>query len=558
MAEAPASGTIGAGRGTRGDSARPGDGAAGPADSPRPSRRRPWWVWAVPFAGVLAVLLARNAFLFTTPLYETADVGADSILIEQARRFSLFVGNYSREHFNHPGPAFLYVQSFGETVFWSWLHAVPTAWNGQLIAMYALNALFAAFVVGVGYGWGGSARGGLAALLAVLALAAVHPAVFSTDWMPYIYVPAYLAFLVAIASVAAGRTADLWIAAVAGWFCVHGHACFLFFVPGLTACAVIALAWPRRRRLGPALRSFFARRRRAWVPAAVISALFLLPVAAELVRHGPGNYLKYFGYGTSAKAGGHTAGQVLGYVAWYWGPSLGWLLALAALAVACAATWWCPAGRVRRLCVSLLAFNVVSTLLTLFYTAVGVDSLSRYYMEYFYWSAPAVMVLVVALALSEAARGHARAATAALGVAALAAGVAFAAAGQSRTSTLWVEPALPHKTERATDASMAEGVSHLAALAHGKTVVMQVDHNAWPTATGLFVQAERAGVPMCVVNSYWAFMMTRQFICTPREQAEGKTFYLWQYASIPAHVPWAFRFNWTVATTEKGDGVLKT
>jgi hypothetical protein len=61
--------------------------------------------WGVPFVLVLTVLLVRDAFLFGTPEHEQADMGADSILIEQARRFTLLVGNYSREHFNHPGPA---------------------------------------------------------------------------------------------------------------------------------------------------------------------------------------------------------------------------------------------------------------------------------------------------------------------------------------------------------------------------------------------------------------------------------------------------------------------
>jgi len=76
---------------------------------------------------VLAVLLVRNAFLFTAPEYEDADMGANSILIEQARRFTLLVGHYSRYHFNEPGPAFLYVQAWGESLFYEALHVVPTA-----------------------------------------------------------------------------------------------------------------------------------------------------------------------------------------------------------------------------------------------------------------------------------------------------------------------------------------------------------------------------------------------------------------------------------------------
>src|SRR5215469_18343946 len=234
-----------------GGTRRPGPGLrrAARSDDAVGRRHRPWWVWTVPFAAVLGVLLVRNAFLFSTPLHEDADMGANSILIEQARRFSLLVGHYSRYKFNHPGPAFLYVQSWGESLFWSLLHVVPTAWNGQLIAVYALNALFAALVVGTGYGVTRSLRAAAAFTAALLAFAAVKPAVFSSDWMPYILIMPYLAFLVATASVAAGNLRDAWIAALAGWFLINGNVAFLFFVPVAAGCCVVALGWPRRRHL---------------------------------------------------------------------------------------------------------------------------------------------------------------------------------------------------------------------------------------------------------------------------------------------------------------------
>ena len=140
---------------------------------------------------MLTLLLARNAFLFTSPEYEDADMAANSILIEQARRFTLLVGNYSRVGFNHPGPAFLYVQAWGESLFYDVLHLVPTAWNGQLIGLYLLNA-----AVRAGR-WRSSTAGparsaGRLAACAVLAAVrgSLHPAVFNSDWMPYLYVPA--------------------------------------------------------------------------------------------------------------------------------------------------------------------------------------------------------------------------------------------------------------------------------------------------------------------------------------------------------------------------------
>src|SRR5690242_6685796 len=190
-------------------------------------RIRAWWV-VVAATAVLAVLLwVRNRFLFSTRLYEDADMGANSILVEQARHFTLLVGNYSRDHFHHPGPAYMYVMAAGESLFWVWLHVVPTAWNGQLLAVYVLTSLFVGLVAGVGYGWTRSLRGAAACFAAVVALAAAHPAVLSSDWMPYLYVLAYVTFLIAAASVAAGRGRDAWIVALTGWFLIHGHACFL-------------------------------------------------------------------------------------------------------------------------------------------------------------------------------------------------------------------------------------------------------------------------------------------------------------------------------------------
>ena len=138
-----------------------GTAAAGTSDAaaaPAGGGRRPWWVWAVPFTLLFVLLCVRNRFLFTTRLYEQGDGGANSILIEQAKHFTLLVGNYSRERFNHPGPAFMYVQAFGEYLFQNALHVVPTAWNAHMLAVFALDSGFVA--LGVGSSTGGRAHCG--------------------------------------------------------------------------------------------------------------------------------------------------------------------------------------------------------------------------------------------------------------------------------------------------------------------------------------------------------------------------------------------------------------
>jgi len=261
---------------------RPGQapGSPSPTRRPRVPDRRPWWVWAAPFAVVLAVLVIRSRFLFTGRFYEQGDAGANSILIQQAMHGTLLIGNYSREGFNHPGPAFLYVQAAGQWLFARLLHLVPTAWNAHVLAVFTLNSAFVAMVTGVVYGWTRSIRGAAATLAVLAGFAATQPQILSLDWMPWMYVPAYLVFVVGAASVAAGAVRDLWILTLAGWFCLHGHACFLFIVPLMLAATLAALWWQHGPRA--CLRVF--ARPRVWVPVAAISAVFALPVVADLAR----------------------------------------------------------------------------------------------------------------------------------------------------------------------------------------------------------------------------------------------------------------------------------
>jgi hypothetical protein len=508
--------------------------------------------WAAPFALVLAVLLIRNAFLFTTPEYEDADMGANSILIEQARRFTLLVGHYSRYHFNEPGPAFLYVQAWGESLFYDALHLVPTAWNGQLIGLYALNALFAAAVVAVGYGWTRSVGGAAATLAAVALLGALHPTAFSSDWMPYVFVPAYLAFLVAIASVAAGRGQDCWLAALAGWFLIHGYASFLLFVPVLAVAAVAAVLWRRWRENVANGKSGFERSlvsppaARVWIPVAVISAVFALPMIVELAQHWPGNFGKYYTYTKSATSVFHSPVQLVRFALWFWWPhERAWAVAVVLVAAAALITWRLPAGPLRRFCAALLLADGLSTILFVAYAKDAADALNNYYIGYFYWTAPVLAVLVIALAVIALVPGRV---AAAVGVAAAAAAAtAFAAAPLTRFNLEHVDPLSP-ASGSVTDPTLGPGTAYLAQRADGRAIVFRFDHNAWPAITGLLVQAERTGVTACVADASWEFMVTQQFICTPAELREGASFYVYPPGPVPAGITVVYRLRRGIVT----------
>ena len=499
------------------------------------------------------LLCVRNRFLFTTRLYEDADMGANSILVEQARHFTLLVGNYSRYHFHHPGPAYMYVMAAGESVFWAWLHVVPTAWNGQLLAIYALNGMFTALVVAVVYGWTGSLRSAAACFAAVVALASVHPAALSSDWMPYIYVPTYVAFLVSAASVAAGGARDAWMLALTGWFLIHGHACFLFFVP-VTGCAVlVAVLWPRRHRLGASLRSFLTAQRRVWVPVAVISAVFALPIVVNLVLHWPGEFGDYLTYASSKRAGGHGMAQVMRDELWYWWPNRdAWasgMVAIGGYAVAAAVTRWLAPVRLRRFLIALLAINAVSSLAFFYYAATGIGILSAHYVGYFYWSAPVITLLVITVGVVEAMPLPLGAVTA-IGAAVLAL-AALAVAPQTRTSTNSSDPSVLSSGPD-TDPALPGAVAALAARAGGRMIVLRFDFDSWPDVTGFLVQAERTGVRACVANPAWFVMMTSQFICTRADIAAGHLY--WFHTAALRGSTVIARLRQAVVTAGPADG----
>ena len=517
-----------------------------------------WAVAATSFVVLVAVLVARNAFLFSNRYYEIGDQGANSILIEQARHFKLLVGNYSRLGFNHPGPAYLYVQAWGEELWYDLLHAVPTPWNGQMLAVYALYSVFVGLAVAVVYGWTRSVAGAAACLAAIAGFAAIHPMIVSSDWMPYLYVLPYALFILAGASVAAGAARDLWIFALAGWFLIHGHAAYLFFVPGLTAVVLVALCWPRRRRILAALRTapwaslraFLGRQRRAWIPAAAISAVFLLPIVINVALHWPGSFGKYFSYGSSSQAGGHSAGAVIKYVLWFWWPGstapaarYAGFIPLLSYVVATELAWWCTRGLVRRFLLTLLGLNVVSSVLFIAYAAVGIDNLTRngHYIGYFFWSAPLLTLIAAAVALAGAlaralAGTPARRLLAGAAAVLVAAGAiaAFAAAPLARTSTSYSDPYAPWMSPPDTDAAIPGAVAALAARSPGQTLVLNLDHDAWEDLTGFLVQAERTGVLACVDSPHWAYMVTSQFICTPQEAAAGAPYYF-HFTGVPVH-----------------------
>jgi len=256
--------------------------------------------------------------------------------------------------------------------------------------------------------------------------------------------------------------------------------------------------------------------------------LFLLPIVVNLALHWPGDFGKYISYGKSGQAGGHGPGQIVHYLLWFWWPHLGWLAFIMLFGAALAATLLLARGPLRSYLLSALVINLVSTIGVIAYAAVGIDNLSDYYIAYFYWSAPLVAVVVLALAL----------------VGSLPPKVALAlstAATVAATAVLAVLPGTLTNTKD-VDEALPGAVAAIAARAPGKTIVLTIEHAAWVQTTGFLVQAERTGVQVCVDDAWYTFLFTSQFICTPAQVASGVS-YRFDEPSAPAGAEVLYRFD---------------
>ncbi|MGC9946680.1 MAG: hypothetical protein ABSF64_09970 [Bryobacteraceae bacterium] len=243
-------------------------------------------------AGFTLLILAFNAQLLTRPIVEFTDFAANSLLVQQARHFTLLTGHYSRFQFHHPGPAFLYLFALGEFVFHDVLHAVPAPYNGQLLIAIIFNGmlLWAALYVFQRHAKLSIPLAMLATMIVLVmanASGQAQPPVLLSNWMPNVLLFPFLLFAISAASVLAGETRDLPFLAFAGMLLIHAHFAQFLFV-GIIGGGTVFTILARARRRGR-WRAFLAERRRDFVWAAAIVFVFALPPLLELVLDRPNN-----------------------------------------------------------------------------------------------------------------------------------------------------------------------------------------------------------------------------------------------------------------------------
>lgn len=267
------------------------------------------------FFGTLLLLLAANhPPVFETPWHENGDFALNALQIERAKNLNEIHGNYSRFHFNHPGPAFFYVYAAGEWLFHDALQIVPSQANAHILAGLVLQAAFFAGALGIMASWV-RARWFLvlAAAAAALHFAATRHA-FNSIWPPHVLLMPFLCFLAATASVGAGRAGHLWVMVLTGGFLVHGHVAQPLFVGTLAIVAYGGWWW----RGSAARTAPWRTARREHLIAAGVLTVFLAPMTVDLFSGRDSNLAAILRFYFAPKEN-HTWTEALAYLSAFFG-----------------------------------------------------------------------------------------------------------------------------------------------------------------------------------------------------------------------------------------------
>jgi len=288
--------------------ARPTDAAAraaslDPEGSPEQADRLlgRWPLWAG--LGLLLVPLLVSAWVqmvrVGSSFHAVSDNGLNELHTRDVGRHLVTLGPYSRDGWNHPGPAMYYLLAIPYRLTGS--HSV-----GMLVGALVINAVAVAGIVVVAW------RRGRLPMFAgtVLGLAVVMhslgPDFLGDPWNPYVTVLPFTLLLMLVWELSTGRCWALPASAGLATFLVQTHIGYLpLALPLLLGGTLWFLVVARRHGdpgvIGaPALdRSRLAR---AGIVTAVVLVVMWLPPIIGVIQHTPGNLAKATQYFLHAKS----------------------------------------------------------------------------------------------------------------------------------------------------------------------------------------------------------------------------------------------------------------
>jgi hypothetical protein len=468
------------------------------------------------FFAVAFVVLWLNWSLINVNHYEAGDFAANSLLIQKAKRFDLFVGNYSRVGFHHPGPAILYVLALGEAVLFDWAHAVPSPFSGQMVAAILYNAAWIAVIFRMLRKISGSVTFAGFVTAAFLCIVSIQNyQFFAGMWFPELYFFPFAAALIAASRFASGKTDMLIALALSAGFLINGH---VSFVSTLGIIFVLLVLYNRlaHRRLDRSQYFFdeeywkINSRPIAW--AIFVLFLFFIPLIVETVRHFPGPVGSYIAVGSHHHA--NSIRETIKYSGQFWGGSAAFIFATLCMIAFLAHGLYGKRKLVSGNILALLASLVAATAAMLFYSRFGVDMLDQKYIGYFYYSVPA---LTASLLVAEIVRACVPRFFAIPAIIAIPVLLIITAKEINRP---------PAYTYFYDQPDVAQLYNSIVKEKPAGRLVFNLDSKPdpayiWAFTLGLEVYAARLGNDLFCINQGWHISYTTDARCTPDELANN-------------------------------------
>ena len=242
----------------------------------------------------LAAIIIHGSMYFSPNIPEVGDYAANSILIQRAKLFQLFHGNYSRLEFFHPGPAFLQIQALGELILHDKTGLVPSQMGGQMIGALTLNCVLIWLLFSSVENWAGLAKGALFNVTFLICLMTSLPGVVTGFWLPYLYVLPCSCYVYSLALLHLGKLQDIqdkFIFFLSLGLVIHGHASFigLSFIGFLVS--ICSTSFTRHRNLQDIASSVASLAKPRSI--LLIPIVFMLPILIDACVNFPGEFPKY-------------------------------------------------------------------------------------------------------------------------------------------------------------------------------------------------------------------------------------------------------------------------
>lgn len=469
------------------------------------------------FTVITIVLVISNWPIISMHNIEVSDFAANSLLIQEAKRFSLFVGNYSRVGFNHPGPAILYVMAFGEFLFHDTLQIVSSPFSGQLLAVALYSAFWITLILKLLTKLTGKFFD--ASLITALFLTAItfldYP--FLTGmWFPNLYMLPFTVMIISISTLLNGRSDALQYLALSSGFLINGHVSFVAIL-GITLILVLAFNRIVFYKAHPAKvitkKDYILNNKRAILFSIGTLALFFVPLIIETIIHFPGPIAAY-----AAFSGGHapnTLSEAIKFTSIYWGGIVPGVIGTAALVFTNTKLPNAKSHWIRAICLTFISV----TCAFLFYAKYGVDMLDQTYIGFFYFSVPALTLAILVFICRDLLPENKKRIASLFTITACIAITFHSICKPPTYANLYNQQ------------SITEIYNALTEFNYPKRMVLDLDNGKnwgyiWSDILGIEIYAARNNNPLFCIKKNWHISFTREAMCTPSEVENNRRFYV--------------------------------